>query len=134
MEIIMLYVIQEIPIPATFTAFTISSRISRPGKRITFREYHGELNSEMKASASKMLNKKIEKYKNRKDEGVQVTIKSKTTDGCPTEKIIEFAYKEGVDLIIMGRTGLAGFAKIKALGSVARNVSEKAKCPVMLVR
>ena len=101
----MLYVIQEISIPATFTAFTITSRISRPGKRITFREYLGEINSEMKASATKMLNKKIEKYKNRKDEGVQVTIKSKTTDGYPTEKIIEFAYKEGVDLIIMGRTG-----------------------------
>jgi len=88
----------------------------------------------MKASAIKMFNKKIEKYKNRKDEGVQVTIKAKATIGCPTEKIIEFAYKEGVDLIIMGRTGLAGFAIIKALGSVARNVSEKAKCPVMLVR
>ena len=130
----MQYVIQEISIPATFTAFTITFRISRPGKRITFREYLGEINSEMKAGATKIRNKKLEKYKNRKDEGVQVTIKSKTTDGYPTEKIIEFAYKEGVDLIIIGRTGLAGFAKIKALGSVAKNVSEKAKCPVMLVR
>jgi nucleotide-binding universal stress UspA family protein len=130
----MLYVIQEIPIPATFTDFTITSRISRPGNRITFREYLGEIYPEMKASAIKMINKKIEKYKNRKDEGVQVNIKAKSTIGCPTEKIIEFAYKEGVDLIIMGRTGLAGFAKIKALGSVARNVSEKAKCPVLLVR
>jgi nucleotide-binding universal stress UspA family protein len=34
----------------------------------------------------------------------------------------------------MGTTGLSGLSKIKAIGSVARSVSEKAKCPVMLVR
>jgi nucleotide-binding universal stress UspA family protein len=34
----------------------------------------------------------------------------------------------------MGTTGLTGIKKIIAIGSVARNVSEKAKCPIMLVR
>jgi nucleotide-binding universal stress UspA family protein len=34
----------------------------------------------------------------------------------------------------MGTTGLAGISKFKAIGSVARSVSEKAKCPVMLVK
>jgi nucleotide-binding universal stress UspA family protein len=37
-------------------------------------------------------------------------------------------------LIIMGTIGLTGVSKIKALGSVARKVSEMAKCPIMLVR
>ena len=32
----------------------------------------------------------------------------------------------------MGTTGLGGLSKI-VFGSIARNVSEKAKCPVMLV-
>ena len=133
-HIIMLHVIQEIPIPATFTAFTSTSRISPRGDRITFREYLEELYPEMKASAIKMLDKKIQEYENKKEKEGQVTIKAKTTIGYPPDRIIQFANKEDVDMIIMGTTGLVGFEKIRALGSVARNVSEKAKCPVMLVR
>ena len=53
--------------------------------------------------------------------------------GDPSDEIIKFANDEQVDLIIMGITGLSGFSKF-VFGSVARNVSEKAKCPVMLVR
>jgi nucleotide-binding universal stress UspA family protein len=68
-----------------------------------------------------------------KGEGEKVTIRTKVIIGSVTDKIIEFANKEKVDLIIMGTTGIGGFKKI-VLGSVARNVSEKAKCPVMLVR
>ena len=48
--------------------------------------------------------------------------------------IIQTAIKENVGIIIMGTTGLTGVSKIKAFGSVARNVTERAKCPVMLVR
>jgi nucleotide-binding universal stress UspA family protein len=47
---------------------------------------------------------------------------------------MEMATEENVDLIVIWTTGLKGVSKIKALGSVARNVSERAKCPVMLVR
>jgi nucleotide-binding universal stress UspA family protein len=53
--------------------------------------------------------------------------------GDPSDKIIKFANAEKADLIIMGTTGLSGLAKF-VFGSVARNVSEKANCPVMLVR
>jgi hypothetical protein len=74
----MLYVIQEIPILATFTAFTTTSRIFRAGNQITFREYLGELYLEMKASAIKKLDKKIQEYKNKKDEEDQIAIKTKT--------------------------------------------------------
>lgn len=52
--------------------------------------------------------------------------------GYASDKIIEFANEEQVDLIIMGTTGLKGISKLKALGSVAREVSELAKCPIML--
>jgi hypothetical protein len=56
-HIIVLHVIQEIPIPAAFTAFTTTSRTSHTGNQITFREYLGELYPEMEASAIKMLDK-----------------------------------------------------------------------------
>lgn len=51
----------------------------------------------------------------------------------PADTIIEYANKEGADLIIIGSTGLGRFSKIKAHGSVSRVVSERAKCPVMII-
>lgn len=53
--------------------------------------------------------------------------------GHPSDKILEFAKQERVKLIVMGTTGLTGISKIRAIGSVARTVSERAKCPVMLI-
>ena len=53
--------------------------------------------------------------------------------GDPSNEITKFANDEKVDLVIMGTTGLGGLKKF-VFGSVARNVSEKANCPVMLVR
>jgi nucleotide-binding universal stress UspA family protein len=43
------------------------------------------------------------------------------------------ANEEKSDLIIIGSIGLGGVSKIKALGSVSRAVSERAKCSVMIV-
>ncbi len=37
--------------------------------------------------------------------------------------------KESIDLIVMGTSGLSGLTKIKALGSVSRNVIENVKVP-----
>jgi nucleotide-binding universal stress UspA family protein len=51
----------------------------------------------------------------------------------PADEIIKFANNKRIDLIIMGTTGLSGITKF-LFGSVARNVSEKANCPIMLVR
>jgi nucleotide-binding universal stress UspA family protein len=38
-----------------------------------------------------------------------------------------------VDLVVMGSRRLKGASRIKALGSVARKVSEIAECPVLIV-
>ena len=46
--------------------------------------------------------------------------------GYPSDVIIKHAEKDNVGLIIMGTTGLRGISKIKALGSVARRLSEEA--------
>ena len=43
--------------------------------------------------------------------------------GSPSEKILEFANANQIDLIIMGSQRLETISKIKALGSVSRKVS-----------
>ena len=53
--------------------------------------------------------------------------------GSPSEKILEFANANQIDLIIMGSQRLETISKIQALGSVARKVSEAADCPVLIV-
>jgi len=55
-------------------------------------------------------------------------------EGEPVEAILGYAQKFKPDLIVIGSHGLSGLSKVKALGSVSRNVSELAKCPVMIVR
>lgn len=54
--------------------------------------------------------------------------------GSPANVILQFAKKRNIDLIVMGSQGLVGISKIKALGSVSRKVSEKAPCPVLIIR
>ena len=133
-QIILLHVIQEIPVPASLFSTGHSNLVSsKTGDRITLRERVKELYQEMKADATKMLNDKIKMFYNNMRQERQFDIKAKVSIGYTADKIIEFANEEQIDLIIMGTTGLTGVSKIKALGSVARKVSEMAKCPIMLV-
>lgn len=53
--------------------------------------------------------------------------------GLPVEEILSVAQKEKPYMIIMGSRRLRGFGKLKVLGSVAKGVSEEAKCPVTIV-
>ena len=54
----------------------------------------------MKASVIKMLYKRIQEYINKNDKEDQVTIKVKPTNGYPSDKIIEYANKETIDIIM----------------------------------
>jgi nucleotide-binding universal stress UspA family protein len=55
--------------------------------------------------------------------------------GPPVDKIVEFVDRHKVDLIVMGNRGLRGISRfVRGLGSVSRNVSEKVKCTVMIVK
>src|ERR687897_2362089 len=134
-KIILLHVIQEIPTPPSLFGtghFNLVS--SKTGDKISLREHMKELYQEMKADATKTLNDKIAGYHtNMKQEG-QLKMRAIVSIGYTADKIIEFANEEQIDMIIMGTTGLTGVSKIKALGSVARKVSERANCPVMLVK
>lgn len=54
--------------------------------------------------------------------------------GDAADEILSYAKEKKVDLIVMGSRRLEGAAKaLVALGSVARKVSERAPCPVMIV-
>ena len=64
----------------------------------------------------------------------KMKVSSDIKTGNPAEQIVKFARENQVDLIVMGSRRLEGISRIVvALGSVARKVSERASCPVMLV-
>lgn len=124
-QIILLHVTPHIPIPLTFERPVYSAKT---GKSIPLTQYIQELSEEMKESASKMLEEERRKYAHH-----NIKIETILLDGYPPERIIEIANNEKVDLIIIGSVGLSGLSKVKALGSVSRNVSERASCPVLIV-
>jgi nucleotide-binding universal stress UspA family protein len=63
-----------------------------------------------------------------------MVVKTRVEVGYPAERILAAAEEEDADLIVIGNVGLSGFSKLKAIGSVSRVVSEKAKCPVLIVK
>ena len=124
-QIILLHVTPHIPIPLTFERPVYSAKT---GKSIPLTQYIQELSEEMEENASNMLEEEKRKYAHH-----DIKIETISLNGYPSEKIIEFANSEKVDLIVIGNIGLSGLSKVKALGSVSRNVSERASCPVLIV-
>jgi nucleotide-binding universal stress UspA family protein len=64
----------------------------------------------------------------------KIRLKTEVLDGDSQVKvIIDYAKKNGVDLIVVGSTGVTGFKRL-FLGSIANAVISNAHCPVMVVR
>ena len=124
-HIILLHVIPEMQIPMVFER---PIRSSKTGETTTTTEYWLELYEEIKSSALKML----EKWK-LKCETAGISAETRSAVGDPSDVIMKHAEKDNVDIVVMGTTGLRGISKIRALGSVARRVSEEAKRPVLLI-
>ena len=124
-QVILLHVTPHIPIPLTFERPVYSVKT---GKSIPLTQYIQELSEEMEENASNMLEEEKRKYAHH-----NIRIETLSLNGYPPEKIIEFANREKVDLIVIGNVGLSGLSKVKALGSVSRSVSERAGCPVLIV-
>jgi nucleotide-binding universal stress UspA family protein len=87
----------------------------------------------MQERAAEMLEKKRKEIES-KVSGNKVKVKtiSRIADAV-ADKIIDLAEEEDVDLIVIGNVGLGGVAKLKALGSVSRAVSERATRPVLII-
>lgn len=120
-QLFLLNVIQEIYLPPQFD-------FGRGGTGKSSREYIKEMYHGMRILALKMLEGKKNECEK---EGIYCNIG--TALGNVANKIIDFSKEKDIDLIVIGTRGLGGFSRIKAIGSVARKVSEHAPCPVLLV-
>lgn len=83
----------------------------------------------VKTDTEKML-----KIALKKCESKGITASYVISEGEISSKILDFATKKKISLIVIGSHGLHGIGKLKTLGSVSRRVSENAKCPVLIVR
>jgi nucleotide-binding universal stress UspA family protein len=54
-------------------------------------------------------------------------------EGSAARTIVDYAKRNGVDLVVIGTRGLMGLHGL-AMGSVAQQVTATAHCPVMVVR
>ena len=62
-----------------------------------------------------------------------VEVESVLLEGSPANEIVDFAEKNGIDLIVMGTLGRTGIDRF-LLGSVAENVVRHSKKAVLVVR
>lgn len=127
-QIILLHVLGQWWLPMGFTGkMGFISPIT--GKKITAEKYTREVIQLLETKATESMKKQTHLY-NKSD----VVIKSIALIGNVSDKILEFAKKEKIDLIVIGATSRKGIIpRIGALGSVSRNVLESSTCPVVLV-
>lgn len=126
-KLVVLHVVQEIPMPPMM--FESRMRSTKTGEETSVTAVWKEIHQDLKLAAQKMLTVKKQEL-----EAAGIEVKDRVEIGYPAEKILAAAEDEGVDLIVIGNVGLSGFSKLKAIGSVSRVVSEKAKCPVLIVK
>jgi nucleotide-binding universal stress UspA family protein len=124
-KIIILNVIEEIVTPPLI--FPTRIRHYKTGEDTTLSTYFRDLQTDMRYKMINTLEKIKQKYEN------SVKIRTVVLVGSTEDKIVEFANRQNVDLIVMGSRGLKGMSRL-LMGSVSRNVSEKVKCSVMIVR
>lgn len=72
-------------------------------------------------------------YVENSGETANVEVESVLLEGSPADEIVDFAEKNGIDLIVMGTLGRTGINRF-LLGSVAENVVRHSKKPVLVVR
>lgn len=124
-KIIILNVIEEILTPPL--VFPTRIRHYKTGEDTTLSTYFRDLQTDMRYKMINTLEKIKQKYEN------SVKIRTVVLVGSAKDKIVEYANRQNVDLIVMGSKGLKGISRL-LMGSVSRHVSEKVKCSVMIVR
>lgn len=127
-KITIFHVLENIAIPATLSAFSKPLYSFKTGELTTTSAYVKELYHELRSIALKKLQERQQKCEK---EGISCKIIVITEN--PIEQIVKYIQEQKIDLVIMGTARRKGVSKIMTLGSVARNVSENASCPVMLV-
>jgi nucleotide-binding universal stress UspA family protein len=124
-EIVILNVIDNIKTPPVI--FDKKVRNYKTREATTLSNYLRDL---QKHRRHKMINR-LDELKNKYQNSVQ--IRTLVSIGRPKDKILEYANKQHVDIIVMGNRGVKGISRF-LMGSVSRTVSEGAKCTVMIVK
>jgi nucleotide-binding universal stress UspA family protein len=131
-QLIILFVIPELPVPLGFEK---PMRSLKTGETVSLSDYIKEMHKAMKSNALEILSQRKKKYEPIMSN--TAIIKSEVLvvgNGLSiSDTIIDFADKEKMDLIVLGNVGLSGLSKVKALGSVSRDIVEKSVCPVSVV-
>ncbi len=120
-EIILLNVVDDRFVPPSTTLAFLSEKSSLEDAKT-------QIVRLLKQAAEGMLKDRIQKVTN---QGIKM--RHILAVGSPAEEIVAIADNEKASLIIMGSRRLSTKEKIKALGSVARRVSETSSIPVMIV-
>ena len=95
--------------------------------------YDSRADSELIKKQKKVSQKQIEKLESLAERN-NITVKSQIiTSKSVVNDIVNFAKSRKYDLIVIGSHGRTGFDKL-LLGSVANGVSQKSKCPVLIVK
>jgi nucleotide-binding universal stress UspA family protein len=129
-EIILLHVVPEIPI--TNLLFERPIRLKRSKGVVNLLDYVTELYQQIEEGMREILEKKKRECE---IDAAFTQIRVLIVVGSPANKIVDIATDEIVDLIIIGSNGLKGMSKFfRGLGIVARTVSERASCTVVITR
>jgi nucleotide-binding universal stress UspA family protein len=95
--------------------------------------YDVSADSELIKKQKKVTEKHLEKLQTLADKN-NISVKSQILKSkSVVNDIVTFAKSRKYDLIVIGSHGRTGFDKL-LLGSVANGVSQKSKCPVLLVK
>jgi nucleotide-binding universal stress UspA family protein len=79
------------------------------------------------------LDTRLLALKNELAEDASVRVEMRVGSGSAAAQIIDVAFEEGTDLIVMGTHGRAGLGRW-LMGSVAETVVRHARCPVLTLR
>lgn len=94
----------------------------------------GALLDEIYEDSSKRAEQVVDKAMSiASEEGVKAKGKVVRDSRSVVQSIVEYAKKEGVDMIVVGTRGLSGFKRL-LLGSVSSGVASHAHCSVLIVR
>ena len=119
-ELTILYVIEEIEVPPTLLLGNDRILIAKARMSIA-KELEQKWNTFAQGKLKLLSSENV-----RADSVVKI--------GHAGEEILQFAKDNKIDLIVMGSRRLEGVSKVvRAIGSVARKVSELAYVPVMIV-
>ena len=121
-ELFILHVIEHIPIPPSLILGNDRQWITETRRSIAKKLKEGWL---------KMAKEKINPFLEKENIKFNTTVL--TEEQPVSEQIVKFASENKVNLIIVGSQRLNKISKIKALGSVSREISENADCPVMII-